>query len=91
MSANDQFPFLQKKVVATGKLQRYTRKLLMAMLREHGAFPAYKVSRRTDYLIVGTRPGGKLEKARRLGVCILSEQEFEALLSQYEQHNKDGV
>ena len=91
MSANQNFPFLQKKVAATGKLQKYTRKVLMSMLREHGAFPAYKVSRRTDYLIVGSRPGGKLDKARTLGICILSEQEFESLLTQYEQHNQDGV
>ena len=70
VSANQKFPYLQKKVAATGKLRMYTRKSLMKMLREGGAYPTYNVSRRTDYLIVGERPGIKLEKAITLGVCI---------------------
>ena len=36
-----------------------------------------KVSKRTDYLILGVRPGNKLVKALALGVNILSEQQFE--------------
>lgn len=51
----------------------------------------YNVSRRTDYLIVGERPGIKLEKAITLGVCIVPGYEFESMLAQYEQHNQDGV
>ena len=70
----------------------YTRKSLMKMLRERGAYPTYNVSRRTDYLIVGERPGIKLEKAITLGVRIMPGYEFESMLSQYdEQHNQDGV
>lgn len=85
MSANQNFPLLQKKVAATGKLRKYTRKTLMAILKERGAYPTCYVSRRTDYLIVGERPGIKL------GVCIIPGQEFEAMLAQFEQHNKDGA
>lgn len=91
MSANQKFPFLQKKVAATGKLRKYTRKTLMAILKEHGAYPTCYVSRRTDYLIVGERPGIKLERAIMLGVCTIPGQEFEAMLAQFEQHNKDGA
>ena len=62
MSANQKFPLLQKKVAATGKLRKYTRKMLMAMLKERGAYPTCYVSSRTDFLIVGEKPGIKLEK-----------------------------
>ena len=68
MSANQNFPLLQKKVAATGKLRKYTRKMLMAILKKRGAYPTCYVSRRTDYLIVGERPGIKLERAITLGV-----------------------
>ena len=91
MSANQNFPLLQKKVAATGKLRKYTLKTLMAILKAHGAYPTCYVSRRTDYLIVGERPGIKLERAITLGVCIIPGQEFEAMLAQFEQHNKDGA
>ena len=91
MSANQNFPLLQKKVAATGKLRKYTRKTLMAILKERGAYPTWYVSRKTDYLIVGERPGIKLERAITLGVCIIPGQEFEAMLAQFEQHNKDGA
>ena len=64
----------------------------MAMLKEHGAYPVYNVSRRTDYLIVGERPGIKLQKAITLGVTIMPGYEFESMLAQYnEQHNQDGA
>ena len=91
VSANQNFPLLQKKVAATGKLRKYTRKTLMAILKERGAYPTCYVSRRTDFLIVGERPGIKLERAITLGVCIIPGQEFESMLAQFEQHNQDGA
>jgi len=63
----------------------------MAILKERGAYPTCYVSRRTDFLIVGERPGIKLERALTLGVCIIPGQEFESMLAQFEQHNKDGA
>ena len=91
VSANQKFPYLQKKVAATGKLRKYTRKSLMKTLRENGAYPVYNVSRRTDFLIVGERPGKKLERAIKFGVRIVPGYEFESMLAQYEQYNEDGV
>lgn len=91
MSANQKFPYLHKKVAATGKLRKYTRKSLMKTLRENGAYPVYNVSRRTDFLIVGERPGKKLERAIKFGVRIVPGYEFESMLAQYEQYNEDGV
>lgn len=62
----------------------------MVILRENGAYPVYNVSRCTDFLIVGERPGKKLERAIRFGVSIVPGQEFESMLAQYdEQHNQD--
>ena len=52
-----------------------------ARLLELGAKPVSKVSKRTDYLILGTRPGNKLVKALALGITVLSEQEFERMNS----------
>ena len=72
-------PFMGKSIAVTGKLNNYTRDGIKARLLELGANPVSKVSRRTDYLILGERPGNKLVKALELEVRILSEQEFEVL------------
>ena len=76
---NPDNPFVGKSVVVTGRLNNYTRAGIQARLRELGAKPVSKVSRRTDYLIVGERPGNKLIKAQTLGITILSETEFEVI------------
>ena len=78
---NPNNPFCGKSVAVTGKLDNYTRDGIKARLLELGAKPVSKVSRRTDYLILGARPGNKLVKALALAVSILSEQEFEDMVS----------
>ena len=70
-------PFYGKSVAVTGKLDNYTRDSIQARLRELGAKPVSKVSKRTDYLILGVRPGNKLVKALALEITILSEEAFE--------------
>lgn len=79
MSADN--PFYGKSVAVTGKLKNYTRDGIKARLLELEAKPVSKVSTRTDYLILGARPGNKLVKALALEVAILSEQEFENMVS----------
>ena len=74
---NPDNPFVGKSVAVTGTLDNYTRDSIQAQLRELGAKPVSKVSKQTDYLILGERPGSKLEKARLLGIAVLSEREFE--------------
>ena len=60
------------------------------MLKERGAYPVYNVSSKTDILIVGERPGIKLERAITLGVRIVPGYLFESMLTQYdEQYNQD--
>lgn len=78
---NPNNPFCGKSVAVTGKLDNYTRDGIKARLLELGAKPVSKVSKRTDYLILGARPGNKLVKALALAVSILSEQEFEDMVS----------
>ena len=73
-------PFCGKTIAVTGKLDNYTRDGIHARLRELGAKPVSKVSKRTDYLIVGARPGNKLVKASALEITILSEREFENMV-----------
>lgn len=82
MNTLQTFPLRDKKVVATGKLKNYTRRALMELLKNLGALPTYQVSGRTDVLVVGSNPGQKLEKAHSLGIRILTESDFETLLSQ---------
>lgn len=72
-------PFYGKSVVVTGKLDNYTRAEIKARLIELGAHPTTSVSTRTSYLIVGEKPGSKLDKALALEITILSEREFEVM------------
>lgn len=74
-------PFADKIVVATGKLENYTRDGIQTKLLELGAKPASSVSKKTDYLIVGEKAGSKLDKAKSLGVKVLTEEEFEYMLA----------
>ena len=74
-------PFAGKIVVATGKLENYTRDGIQTKLLELGAKPASSVSKKTDYLIVGEKAGSKLDKAKSLGVKVLTEEEFEYMLA----------
>lgn len=82
MSINKNNPFYGKTIVATGKLENYTRDGIQMKLLELGAKPGSSVSKNTDYLIVGEKAGSKLTKAQQLGVKTLTEQEFEEMLAE---------
>lgn len=81
MTMNTANPFVGKTVVATGKLQNYTRDGIQMKLLSLGANPASSVTKKTDYLIVGEKAGSKLTKAQQLGIRTLTEEEFEAMLT----------
>lgn len=82
MSINTNNPFAGKTVVATGKLMNYTRDGIQMKLLSLGAKPASSVTKKTDYVIVGEKAGSKLTKAQQLGIKTLTEEEFEAMLTQ---------
>ena len=81
MPENNNNPFAGKTVVATGKLVNYTRDGIQSKLLSLGAKPASSVSKNTDYLIAGEKAGSKLAKAKSLGVKVLTEEEFEYMLT----------
>lgn len=81
MTTNTANPFVGKTVVATGKLQNYTRDGIQMKLLSLGVNPASSVTKKTDYLIVGEKAGSKLTKAQQLGIRTLTEEEFEAMLT----------
>ena len=82
MNINANNPFNGKTVVATGKLEKYTREGIQMKLLELGAHPTSSVTKKTDYLIVGEKAGSKLAKAQQLGVKTLTEQEFEEMIAE---------
>lgn len=65
-----------KTFVITGTLSKYTRDEAEKLIVSLGGKVSSSVSSKTDYLIVGSEPGSKLEKARALGVKTISEGEF---------------
>lgn len=74
-------PLAGMKVCATGKLEGYTRGGINARIAELGGTAQGSVTNATDLLIVGERAGGKLGKARKLGVRVVTESEFEAMVA----------
>ena len=71
--------FAGKSFVFTGGLANRSREEAGAIVQQHGGKVSGSVSKKTDYVVVGTDPGSKYDKAKELGVTILSEGEFEKL------------
>ncbi len=69
-----------KAFVFSGGLETYTRDEAAALVRAQGGRVSSAVSGKTDYLVAGSDPGSKLQKARDLGVEILDEAAFKQLL-----------
>ncbi len=72
--------FAGKTFVFTGALARRSRDEAAAEVLQHGGKVSSSVSKLTGYLVVGADPGSKYEKARSLGVAILTEDEFDSLV-----------
>ncbi|MBC7630040.1 NAD-dependent DNA ligase LigA [Aeromicrobium sp.] len=68
-------------IVVTGSLERFTRDSVKEAIIAHGGKASGSVSKKTDYVVVGESAGTKAEKAEQLGVTMLDEQGFEALLA----------
>jgi len=71
-----------KTLVVTGTLQRYGRDEIQELIARHGGRAASSVSKKTDYVVAGEKAGSKLTKARELGVPVLTEDEFLAILQE---------
>lgn len=69
-----------KTLVVTGSLVKYTRDEIQDLIAAHGGKAASSVSKNTDYVVAGEKAGSKLAKAEELGVPVLTEEQFEALI-----------
>ena len=68
-------PFAGCTIVVTGKLENFTRNTINDKISSIGATAGSSVTKKTNYLICGEKPGSKLTKAKELGIPILTEQE----------------
>lgn len=79
-------PFAGKSILFTGTLGM-PRKEAQKLAEENGAVVKSGVGRDLDWLVVGANPGSKLEKAKSLGISVLTEEEFLKMLAKREDGN----
>lgn len=70
-----------KQFVLTGTLREFTRTKAKEMISELGGRVTVSVSKRTDYVVAGEDPGSKYEKAKKIGVPIINEEEFKRIIN----------
>jgi DNA ligase (NAD+) len=78
-------PLAGMQFVITGTLQGISRLKAEELIRQLGGEAGNSVTRKTNYLVVGLDPGSKLQKARSLGITILTDEQFQQLLQQHTQ------
>ena len=80
LQAVGELPLAGKSFVLTGTLPTYSREQAKAMIEAAGGRVIGSVSAKTHYLLAGAEAGSKLDKALQLGVSVLDEPAFLALL-----------
>ncbi len=73
-------PLTGKTAVFTGELESFSRPEAEDLARLAGGSASSIVSKNTDFVVAGSNPGSKYEKARKLGVKIITEKEFKEML-----------
>ncbi len=73
-------PFYHKTFVLTGSLEKYTREEASQLIKMKGGKVSSSVSKNTSYVLAGKEPGSKYDKAKKLDVKIIDENEFEKML-----------
>ncbi|MEF3692394.1 MAG: NAD-dependent DNA ligase LigA [Candidatus Moraniibacteriota bacterium] len=74
--------FNGKTFVLTGALSGFTRDEIKDIIRKEGGKISSTVSAKTDFVLVGESPGSKYDKAQKLGIRILSEEDFEKMIEE---------
>jgi len=72
--------FAGKSFVVTGTLTRYKRDEVHELIERHGGRASSSVSGKTSYVLAGEKAGSKLAKAKKLGVPVISETDFEQMI-----------
>ena len=72
--------FFDKKVVLTGSLVSFTRSEASKILEDLGAHVVSSVSKATDFVLCGADPGSKYDKAMKLGIKVINEDEFKNMI-----------
>ena len=67
--------------VITGRLEMMSRAEAQDQIKERGGKVTSSVTKKTDYLVTGAEPGSKLDKAKRIGIHILDEDQFSELIN----------
>ena len=65
-----------KTFVVTGTMVRFGRDEIEQLIRDHGGKPSSSVSKKTSFVVAGEKAGSKLEKAKELGIAVISEEEL---------------
>ncbi len=73
-------PLAGKTVVVTGTLVNYDRIGIEQAIKDAGGKASGSVSKKTDFVLVGDKPGSKHDKAKELGVKIINEDEFRTMI-----------
>jgi len=73
-------PLAGKRFVFTGVLDRLSRREAGERVKALGGDVGENVGQQIDYVVAGAGPGGKLDRARKLGVAVIDEEQFLALL-----------
>jgi DNA ligase (NAD+) len=73
--------FKGKTLVFTGTLSTFTRSEAERIVEKLGGNASSSVSSKTDFVVVGENPGSKLDKAKELGIKVLTEKEFQKMIS----------
>ena len=74
--------FFKMKIVLTGSLESYTRDEAKDIIEKLGGNVSSSVSKKTDYVLVGSEPGSKFDKAKELGVKIIYEDDFKKMIGE---------
>jgi len=82
-------PLSGQTFVITGTLANYSRRQAKQILESLGGKVTSSISKKTSYLVCGTDPGSKYDKAQKLGVDILDENAFEGMLKKYESEKQE--
>jgi DNA ligase (NAD+) len=76
----DDLPLAGKTIVVTGTLKNYSRDQIQEAITKHGGRASGSVSKKTDFVLAGEEAGSKLDKAKQLGVAVISEADFERMI-----------